>query len=158
MGYTRRDFVDGALTEIGYANYAFDVGAEQLEAVKRRLDSMMAEWNARGLRLGYPLPSSPAESDLADETGVPDSAYEAIITNLAVRIAPQFGKQVMAETKRAAKGAYNTLLSLAAMPEEMQLPRMPSGAGNKGWRWNDPFTNYPTDPLLAGGDGPLEFN
>lgn len=158
MSYTRRDFVDGALAEIGYANFAFDMAAEQLEAIKRRLDAMMAEWNAKGIRLGYPLPTNPGDSELNDATGVPDSAYEAITTGLAVRIAPMFGKQAMPETKRTAKGAYNTLLALAAMPNEMQLPRMPSGAGDKGWRWDDPFTNYPSDPLLVGGDGPLEFN
>lgn len=158
MGYTRRDIIDGALAEIGYANFAFDMQAEQLEMCKRRLDSMMAEWNAKGIRIGYPIPSSPENSELNDETNIPDSAWEAVITNLAVRIAPSFGKQVMAETKRTAKGAYNTLLTLSTVPGEMQYPgTLPLGAGNKGWRGVMAFFPEPGDPLTVGEDSELEF-
>lgn len=157
MGYTRRDIIDGAMAEIGYATYAFDAQAEQLEAVKRRLDSMMAGWNAKGLRLGYPIPSSPENSKLSDETNLPDSAWEATITNLAVRIAPMFGKQAMPETKRAAKDTLNTLYSLSAMPEEMQYPgTLPLGAGNKGWRDYSVFFPEPAEPITTGQDGVLE--
>jgi len=36
---------------------------------------------------------------------------------------------------------------------------MPAGAGNKPWRvYDDPFLRRPVDPLLAGQDGPIEFN
>jgi hypothetical protein len=87
MGYTKRQFVTSAFEEIGLADYVFDLQPEQLEAALRRLDSMMAEWNAAGIRLGYAMPSSPQDSDLDTETNVPDSAWEAIITNLAIRIA-----------------------------------------------------------------------
>jgi hypothetical protein len=158
MGYTRRDIIDASLAEIGYANYAFDMQAEQLEAVKRRLDAMMAEWNAKGIRIGYPLPSSPADSELSDQTSLPDSAWEAVIGNLAVRIAPMFGKQLMPETKRVAKQAYNTLLGLSALPGEMQYPgSLPLGAGNKGWRDYQVFFPEPGSPLLAGPDSELDF-
>lgn len=158
MGYTRRDIIDGALAEIGYANYAFDMQAEQLEAVKRRLDTLFAAWNAMGLRLSYPIPSSPENSELSEETAIPDSAWEAAITNLAVRIAPMFGKTVSPDTKRAAKTSLNTLMSLAAMPSEMQYPgTLPMGAGNKGWRNYEAFFPEPDSPLTTGQDGELEF-
>lgn len=158
MGYTRRDIIDGAMAEIGYANYAFDMQAEQLEAVKRRLDAMMAEWNAVGVRLGYPIPSSPDTSELADETALPDSAWEAVITNLAVRAAPMFGKQLMPETKRVAKQAYNTLLARSTFPGQQQYPgTLPLGAGNKGWRDYQVFFPEPSDAVLAGSDSILEF-
>jgi hypothetical protein len=158
MGYTRRDLIEGALTEIGYANYAFDMQAEQLEACKRRLDSMMAAWNAQGLRLSYPIPSSPEASDLSDETNIPDSAWEAVVTSLAVRIAPMFGKTVSPDTKRAAKMALNTLYGLSAMPEQMQYPgTLPLGAGNKGWRGYETFFPEPSNPLTTGQDGELDF-
>jgi hypothetical protein len=160
MGYSKRQFVSAAFEEIGLASYAFDLQPEQLQSALRRLDSMMADWNGKGIRLGYPLPSSPQFSDLDAESEVPDSANEAIITNLAVKIAPGYGKQVMPDTKATAKETYNTLLSRAAVPLEQQLPgTMPSGAGNKPWRvYDDPFLRPPVDPVLAGQDGPIQFN
>jgi hypothetical protein len=158
MGYTRRDFVNGALEEIGLASYVYDATAEQLTGAMRRLDAMMAEWNAKGIRIGYPIPSGPNTGSIDDETSCPDSAWEAVTCNLALRIAPSYGKQVMAATMTNAKRAYNTLLNLHATPIEAQLPQMPAGAGNKPWMWNaDPFTTRPEDRLAAGNDSLLEL-
>jgi hypothetical protein len=160
MGWTRQQFVEQAFEEIGYASYAYDLEPEQLESAGRRLDAMVASWNGKGIRLGYPLPSSPELADLSTETDVPDYANEAIYTNLAVKLAPTVGKTVSMETKASAKAGYNLLLQNAAMPMEQQLPNtMPAGAGTKPWRNNEsPFLRDPKDPLLAGEDGPIEFN
>jgi hypothetical protein len=143
VGYSKRQFITAALSEIGLADYVFDLQPQDLESGLRRLDSMMAEWNAKGIRLGYPIPGSPQFSDI----------------NLAIRLAPSYGKQVMAETKVDAKNAYNTLLSRATLPAEQQLPgSMPAGAGNKPWRvYDDPFLRPPIDPVLAGQDGPIQL-
>jgi hypothetical protein len=96
---------------------------------------------------------------LDEQTNVPDSSNEAIYTNLGVKLAPSYGKQVMPDTKMTAKETYNTLLSRAAMPIEQQMPgTMPSGAGNKPWRvYDNPFLAQPVYPTLAGQDGPLEY-
>ena len=159
MGYSKRQFVEAAFEEIGLANYVFDLQPEQLQSALRRLDAMMAEWNAKGLRLGYAMPSSPQDSDLDEPTNAPDSAWEAIITNLAVRIAPGYGKSVSPDTKMVAKNAYNTLLQRATFPLEQQLPgTMPSGAGNKPWRYDNPFVPIPIDPLDTGPEGPFEWS
>lgn len=160
MGWTKRQFVTQAFEEIGLAAYVFDLTPEQLQSALRRLDSMMASWNAKGIRLGYPIPSNPTDSDLDEQTNVPDSANEAIYTNLGVRLAPSFGKTVSPDAKGIAKTTYDTLMSRAALPPEQQLPgTMPSGAGNKPWRtYDDPFLRKPVDPVLAGQDGTIEFN
>lgn len=159
MGWTKRQFVTQAFEEVGLAAYVFDLTPEQLESARRRLDAMMASWNAKGVRLGYPIPSSPQDGDLDAETNVPDAANEAIYLNLGIRLAPGFGKVVSPDTKAIAKTAFDTLLSRAAMPPEQQLPgTMPSGAGNKRRHSDNPFLRQPTDPLLAGEDGQIEFN
>ena len=160
MGWTKRQFVTQAFEEIGLASYVFDLTPDQLQSALRRLDTMMAAWNALGIRLAYPLPSSPQDSDLDEQTNVPDSSNEAIYTNLAIKLAPSYGKKVMPDTGATAKASYNTLLSRAAMPMEQQLPgTIPSGAGNKSWRNAEtPFIRPPVDPLLAGQDSHLEFN
>lgn len=160
MGYSKRQFIEAAFSEIGLASYAFDLQPEQLEAARRRLDAMMADWNGKGIRLGYPIPSSPQDGSIDEQTNVPDSAYEAIICSLGIRLAPSYGKQVMPETKATAKQGYDTLLQRATFPLEQQMPgTMPSGAGNKPWRvYDDPFLQRPVTPVDAGPDGVLEFN
>jgi hypothetical protein len=159
MGYTKQQFISAAFEEIGLASYVFDLQPEQLESALRRLDAMMADWNAKGIRLGYPLPSSPQDSSLSEETLVPDSAYEAIICSLAIRLAPSFGKTVMVETKTTAKQGYDILLQRATFPLEKQLPATtPAGAGNKPWRvYDNPYVRPPYFPVDAGPDGPLEY-
>ena len=156
MSYTKRQLVEAAMAEIGLASYAFDLMPEQRELALRRLDSMMAEWNTRGLRLGYPVPDNPADSDIDVDSNTPDAAWEAIITNLALRLAPSYGKQVNIETKVTARHALNTILSRASMPAEMKLPAMPSGAGNK--TIDSPFLPAPSSDLIAGPDATLDFN
>lgn len=159
MGYSKRQFVAAAFEEIGLASYVFDLTPEQLQSAVRRLDAMMATWNAKGIRLGYPLPNSPQDSDLNEPSNVPDSAYEAIITNLGVKIAPSYGRTPTNDTKITAKQAYDTLLARATAPIEQQFPStMPIGSGNKSWRWSNPFVPRPVDPVLAGSDGLIDFN
>lgn len=147
MSYTKRQFVNAAFTQIGLANYTFDLQSEQLQTGLKLLDAMMAMWNAKGLRLSYPIPTTPENSDLDDETNVPDRANEAIIFNLAQRIAAAFGRQVMPELKQTAYYAYQTLLSISAMPDEMSLPStLPRGAGNKPHRFENPYIDGRADP------------
>lgn len=160
MGYTKRQFVLAAFEEIGLAAYTFDLQPDQLESARRRLDAMIAYWNGKGIRLGYPIPSSPQDGSIDEETFVPDSAYEAIICNLGIRLAPSYGKQVMPSTMATAKQGYDTLLQRATFPLEQQMPStMPAGAGNKPWRvYDNPFLRPPVNPVQVGPDGPLELN
>jgi len=159
MSYSKRQFVTAALEEIGLASYVFDMQPEDLQSAVRRLDAMMAEWNGKGLRLSYPIPGSPENTDLDAETNVPDSANEAIITNLAIRLAPSYGKIVARETKTTAKQAYNTVLMRSTKPPEKQMPaNLPVGAGYKTHRTgNRPFANTPVDNIDVGSDSELEL-
>lgn len=160
MAYTKRDIVNRAFEEIGLAAYVYDLAPQQLEGALQRLDAMMATWNGKGIRLGYPLPSSTAASDLNQNVNVPDDALEAMHLGLAVRIAPGYGKTVSPDTKANAQLSYKALLSRSTFPTEMQLGNMtiPSGQGNKGWRYyNDAFLRQPIDPLTVGPDSALTW-
>lgn len=160
MGFTKRQFVEKAFSKIGLAGYVFDLTPEQLQDAMSDMDSMMSAWNAKGIRIGYPMPSSPLAGDLDEQTNVPDSANEAIYYGLGVRIAPNYGKTVPPSVAFFAKQAYDQLLAKFAIPPEKQFPRsLPAGAGNKPWRNNDsPFIRPPCDPLDAGPDSEIEFN
>ena len=55
MAYTKRDIVNQAFGEIGMADYVFDLQPQQLDSALRQLDMMMATWNGKGIRIGYPI-------------------------------------------------------------------------------------------------------
>lgn len=160
MGWTKRQLIEQAFEEIGLASYVYDLTPEQLQSALRRMDAMIGGWNANGIRIGYPLPSAPDLSDIDQDAGVPDFATEALYTNLAVRLAPSFGKTVSPELKAYAKDAYGNLANQTAIPTiERQLPQtMPRGAGTKPWRnYNNPFVQKPEDPILSGSDGLIDL-
>ncbi|MES0445000.1 MAG: packaged DNA stabilization gp4 family protein [Desulfobacterales bacterium] len=159
MGWTKRQLIEQAFDEIGLASYVYDLTPDQLQSALRKMDGMLAGWDAKGIKIGYPLTASPQDSSLDTETNVPDAANEAIYLNLGIRIAPGFGKMVAMDTKANAREAYRALLVGIAMPKEMQLPStMPSGAGNKSWRTDQPFLNTPdTSPIRLGDNGQLVF-
>ena len=160
MSWTKREVVQNAFEEVGLASYAFDLQPEQLQAGLRRLDNMMATWNSRGLRIGYPLTDSPAGSDLDQDTNVTDEAIEAIVSNLAIRLAPLLGKTVSPDTKATARSAYMALLSRrSTIPERLiDVNAVPAGAGTKYWRVNgDPFLQQEDRGLTVGPDAALDL-
>lgn len=159
MAYTKRYYIDQAFTLIGLANYAYDLEPEQLQTALQSLDSMMANLDGQGIRVGWSIPNAENQSSIDDEVDVPYQAREPIGYQLGLRIAPKFGKTLSREFSVAAKNAMNALMIFTAQPVPYQFPNtMPSGAGNKPWRTVDnPFLGPPIDPLLAGEDGPIDF-
>jgi P22 tail accessory factor. len=92
-------------------------------------------------------------------TGAPDTSLEALYLNLAVRLAPGYGKTPSPDTKSLASTAYKTLLGQSAQPVPMQIDNMavPAGAGYKYWRGSmQPFLDPPQDNLDAGDDSGLD--
>lgn len=154
---TKRQLVLDAFNEIGLADYVFDIPVEQLQFGVRKLDALMAEWNGMGLRLSYALPGDVDGGSLDTESGIPDRAWQAVVTNLAVRLAPSLGRPIMPETKAAADRALNMLLG-KVMPPEQSFGRTVAGAGNRTWRWQlDPFLVPEPPAVEVGPDGDLEL-
>lgn len=152
MSYTKREFIVAAFEELGLASYVFDLPPNDFESALRRIDSMVADWNGRGIRLSYPLPSKPSLSDLDADTFVPDYANEAIILNLAIKLASSFGKTPSNDTRINAHKSFNNLLVKASKPIEMQFDRtIPSGAGNKNF-FNTPFLDSPVENIEINPD------
>ncbi len=159
MSWTKKQFIVQAYEEIGMANYVFDLQPEQMQSAARRLDAMMALWNGKGIRIGYPINAEPEDIDIDTETNVPDSANEAIYTNLALKLAPSLGKVVAQETKKAAKEGLDILAARGSRPAERQTPKgWPRGSGSKTWRRDSTFTREPAEGLEAGDDSDIEFN
>lgn len=155
MSWTKGDIVSEVFNEMGIASYEFDVAPEMTVSAIRRLDMMMSTWEAKGIRLGYPQPSSPDGSSSDDDSNVPDKAHEAIVTNLAIRLAPSYGKGLSPDTKATAKMSLTMLQGIFAKPVEQQMNSMPKGAGYKNTdsRW----TPAPTSPISVGDDSILDL-
>lgn len=157
MSWSKRQIISQAFDGIGLAGFDYDIAPEQFHSALRQLDAMVAMWNAKGIRIGYPLPSSPETSDLDSDSNIPDSAIEAVYTNLQLRLAPTYGKAVPIELKSTALQGFNALLRSSSITMEMQLPNtMPLGAGNKGFRYNREFATT-TKSLDVGGDSELIY-
>jgi len=152
MSYSKRQFVEKAYEKIGIAKYSFDISPEMETAAVEDLDAMMGEWNGRGIRLGYPMPGSPEDTDLDAPTVVPNWAWSAVYLNLAIMLSDSLGKAVSPETKTGALRAYNTVMSRSITIPQVQMPAsMPSGAGN---RWRGPGWNYVVPPSAQSISGP----
>ena len=148
--WKKRDIVTQALEELGLASYVFDMQAEQLESVKRRLDVLIAGWNAEGIRIGYPV-GTLGTSDLDQDSGIPDVSIEAVYTNLAVLIGPMFGRVVSETTKARAKFTKDILMARGFIPPRQKIPAtMPAGAGN---RFSHPFLSPASEPVTDGSGG-----
>ena len=161
MSWTKRQYITEALIELGLADYVYDLTPEELQSALRRLDTMMASWEARGIRIGYPMAGTPGASDIDAATSVTEVASSAIITNLARQLAPSYGKTVSAETAATARKALATLSNTTISIPEMQFPAsLPRGAGQKAWRggYQNPFFPRPSQPLAAGPDSEIDFD
>lgn len=158
MSWTKRELITAAFETIGISTYNFDISPEMYNIGLRRLDAMMGSWNSSGIRLAYPIPSQPANSNIDDVTNIPDYANEAVFINLAVILAPIFGKQLEAGVKQSALQAYNAMLAKNMdIPERQVNQTVPAGAGNKWRRFYSPYLVRPEDNP-SDTDGPIENN
>lgn len=134
MSWTKGQLANEALGELGLADYVFDLSPEERQKAIRRLDSMMATWEALGIKLGYQTPGADGSKE-SDDSGLPDTAIETVFLNLAARLAPSYGKQLSADSRRSARQGFDILLVDAAQPgQQQQLSTMPIGAGARHQR------------------------
>lgn len=139
MSWTKRQLISEAFSELGLQGYEFDISPAEQTTALRRLDTMMALWSGKGICVDYALPATPGASDPDDESGLPDDAVEAVYLNLAVRLAPGYGKQVSPVSKKSAREGYDLLERDAAkchVRQQRLRGGFPIGAGNKYWGFN----------------------
>lgn len=155
---TKRQIITEAFNFIGLAPVVYDLSPEQLESARRQLDSMMATWNAKGIRIGFPLSINPDSGDLDEEINLPDGCLEASYMELGKRLAPTYGKMLTPDHKSQAREAYQAMLAQLVTMPKMHMPSgFPLGAGVRRYL-NEPSWSVKTEPpLLAGNDGEIEL-
>lgn len=133
--WTKQQLIEQAFVELALAHVVYDLDADTLEGGLRTMDTMMADWSDLGISIGYALPATPDDSNIGDDSGIPDTANRAVYTNLAVALAAGRGKTLTPQTIAAATSGYNRLLGVAVTPAAGQCSGLPLiGAGNKPWR------------------------
>ena len=133
MSWTKREIITQAFGELGLASYVFNLTAEELQDAMRRLDTMMGIWTTRNIIFDpvYPQPATYGTGDLEDDTNAPDDALEPMYLNLAIRLAPSFGKTPSPDTRAAAKAGYTTMLGQYVVGAQVSLKGTIKGAGAK---------------------------
>ena len=91
------------------------------------LNMMLRRWEANGLALGWNT-----VDDVNDPLPVPPEAEEAVVNNLAVKVAPKFGKQPSNDTYGAARSSLAALLR----DNKVAFPLVMEG-GSRLWGWYD---------------------
>jgi hypothetical protein len=68
------------------------------------MDTMLASWDSKGVRLGYAIGHSPDGGDPDDDSGVAVRNVDAVVLNLAVALAASKGKQLAAIDAQGSEG------------------------------------------------------
>jgi hypothetical protein len=126
--WSKRDLLEQAYLEIGKASYDFDLQPEELQSGLRALDAMVATWANKGVLIGWA--GGDGFGDVDALSNVPEYAMEAIYLNLALRLAPSFGKAVSPDTRAAAKNAFDIVLSRSIVPVDKRITGY-AGSGNR---------------------------
>lgn len=149
--WTKRDVIKQAFAEIGKSDYEFDIDPESTQLALRQLDAMMAQWALQGIRVAFSGGDGKGEVDL--DVNVPMWAVEGLYLNLALRLAPPFGKTLSVQTLANAREGKDTIRAGALQgSNNARSPVGYAGAGSY-------FNNLPIDiqGLQTGGDGALDF-
>lgn len=139
MATTVLDIVTGALQllEIRVA----ESGVTPSEGVDglAGLNDMMNEWNVDGIDVGYE-----SLTDTADEIFVDLGAIGAMKANLAMYIAPEYGRTPSASLEERARRSKKSLRASIPLNGSQFPDSLPIGSGNEG-------NNFQTDGDSPGG-------
>lgn len=130
MSWTKRQLIQTAYEEIGIT-YVFDLQPEMMHSGLKRLESIMATWNADGVLIGYPIASNPDNADLDEDSNIPDHANQAVYSALAIALAPSYGKAISPQLAATANKSYKTMIARNTKPLTRESVGTVTGAGNE---------------------------
>lgn len=125
---TKIDFINSAYSRLRISGITVQPTPENVSLALSRLENMAAEWNSRNIVSGYAFEENP---DTSTPHNVPREWWNAFESNLAVVLAPDFGKEASAGLQMEARGSYSTIVAQTAPIPQVQYPtRQPTGSGN----------------------------
>jgi hypothetical protein len=143
------DIIIGAYSQMRISGITVNPTPEDLQLALERLEDMAAEFETRNMSAGYMLEEIP---DPQSPVGVPRGFKYAYETGLAVRLIPDFNKQVPQTLLSMANSALSNMAARTALQRETPYPnRMPRGSGNtlRFYRWDRFYREYGLDPATT---------
>jgi hypothetical protein len=132
MAETASTIIRDALQEILVQASEQPIEASEAQDAMRLLNRMMAAWVSDGLDLSY----TPVDS-LNDAITVVDGALDAIVLNLAIKLAPQYDRPISQGLFLNAKNAMDAVRKIAVVITESAYPStLPYGSGNEDLGYN----------------------
>jgi hypothetical protein len=127
MSITNVEIIGDALRELGVISEIQTPSAEQGAHALRKLNQMMAEWKDVKVDLGYY-----AQDTMSDTCPIPEYAENGVLTQLALRLAPNYGAQVPPELAIAANTGWTVIFSRMVNQNTNEVNRYnrPRGSGN----------------------------
>lgn len=136
MAETASTVIRDALQEILVQASEQPITAAEGQDAMRLLNRMMAAWKSDGIDLSYT-----AVDSLNDSITVVDGAIDAIVLNLAIKLAPQYDRPVSQALYMNAQNAMNAVRKIAVTITDTQFPAtLPYGSGNESLGYN--YSNF----------------
>jgi hypothetical protein len=123
---TVTEVVGGALQLLEIRTAESGVEAVEAEDGLTSLNDMMNEWNVDGINIGYETLDS-----VEDELFVTLGSIGAIKANLAVYIAPEYGRVVSDSLRERAKRSKRSLRASIPLNQSQYPDTLPVGSGNE---------------------------
>ncbi|HCR5689831.1 TPA: recombinase RmuC, partial [Shigella flexneri] len=112
-----------------------------------------------GINVGYIFADADVAPEPGDEHGLSNNAINAVIFNLACRIAPDYALEAPAKLITTARYGKERLVKLSAMDRAKAAKcksgypnRMPVGSGNQLAKWNGWNYFHRKEPCDNGGE------
>lgn len=151
MTETAGDVIKSALQEIlKQASEAPLEPDEQRDAILY-MNRFMTQIAAQGIALGYTIVTS-----TTDEITIPDGAINGLVFNLAIRLAPQFGKIVDQTLRDNARDGIDAMRHIAVKKGRTFFPStLPRGSGNEDTHTDRHFYREQGGHILTEQNGPI---
>jgi hypothetical protein len=125
------EYIQAAYQQIQVSGITSKPTPVEEQTALNRLNGLLLDWENKGLLLGWNV----GAGDTSDDSGLPDWAYEAVITNLALKILPLYGKVATKDQRDEAGDSYQSI-TLNCI-NNMEYPdTMPVGAGNQRYGYS----------------------
>lgn len=143
--------IQGAYSQLRINGLTVTPTPSDLELALERMENMAAEWQSSSINAAYNFEDEP---DPNSDLGVERAFWQCFETNLAIRLIPDFGKQVPPTLMALANASLSNLSARSAMNRIQQVPypeRQPRGSGNthRYYRWNAYYKNTTSLPVNA---------
>lgn len=133
---TKIDIINAAFSRLRISGLTVQATPEDIDLALNRLEGMAREWHTR-VNSGYFFETSPASNT---PHNVPREYWAAYESNLAIRMAPDFGKEITAALLMEARATYSNMSARLALVKPVRPPaRQPIGSGNRRFNQADQY-------------------